>query len=135
MLLVQSGKNKGFVFLITVLVIGAIAAASTVAVLTLSLGSSRSSFSRQLSFRARAMADACVEEALEVIRENNKFTGSGSLSIDGNTCNYTVINTGGQTREVRGTGDATPARRKVKALVSKIKPTITLSSSQEIPDF
>ena len=71
----------------------------------------------------------------EVIREDNKFTGNGSLSIDGNTCTYTVTNTGGQTREVRGTGNAIPARRKVKALVSKIKPAITLSSSQEVPDF
>ncbi len=73
--------KNGYSALISVLGIGAIATMVTVAVLSLGLASSRTSFVTGQSFQAMALADACIEEALEQIANSVPFTGNGTLSL------------------------------------------------------
>lgn len=117
------------------LVVAAIGVAIAVSVILLGLGVSRTSFALVQSYQARALADACAEEALERIVESVPFTGSGSLTLGQGTCTYTVINTGSQNRTATSSATVGTITRKVKITIDKVNPTIHTTSWQEVADF
>lgn len=128
----QKGKRRGFITLMSVLVVGAIAVAMTASLLLLGVGNSRTSFAVEQSNQAKALANACAEEALEQIRSSVSFTGSGNLSFGQGTCTYTVTSQGGQNRTVVVSGTVGTIKRKVEIIISSITPTITPVTWQEV---
>lgn len=133
--MLQPACAKGYVALITVLVAGAVGVAITVSLLLLGLGNSQTSFSLEKSYQAKALADACGEEALQQIRDSTPFTGSGSLILGLGTCNYTVTDQGGQNRTATASGTIGTVIRKVKIIIDNINPSINIASCQEVADF
>lgn len=125
-------NKNGFILLITVLVIGAVATAIAVGLLNLGSGATTSSIYLEQSFQAKALADACAEEGLQQIRDSTPYTGTGSLTLGQGTCSYTVSNTGGSNRTVNATGTVGIVVRKVIVTTSAINPYIVISSWQEI---
>ena len=128
-------SNTGYVALITVLVIGAVGTAIAVSVILLGLGSSRTSFALEQSNQAKALANACAEEALQQIRDSISFSGTGNLTLGQGTCTYTVTNDGAQNRTVTSSGTVGTTIRKVKITLDQINPTINITSWQELADF
>jgi len=128
-------NKKGYVALITVLITGAIGVAIATSLLLLGLGSSRTSFALEQSNQAKALANACSEEALQQIRDSTPFTGTGSLTLGQGTCGYTVVNDGGEIRTVTASGTVGTVVRKIKIIVNTINPAINLTSWQEAADF
>ena len=128
-------NKKGYVALITVLISGAIGVAIATSLLLLGLGSSRTSFALEQSNQAKALANACSEEALQQIRDSTPFTGTGSLTLGQGTCGYTVANDGGEIRTVTASGTVGTVVRKIKIIVNTINPAINLTSWQEVADF
>ena len=124
---------QGFITLLSVLVVGAVATAVAISLILLGLGSARTSFALQQSNQAKALANACAEEALEQIRESTPFTGSGNLSNSDGTCSYAVTSQGGQNRTLMTTGTVQMVWRKITITISNISPTITVTSWQENP--
>lgn len=131
----DNNSQRGYVILITVLVIGAVGVAIAVSVFWLGLGSSQSSFSIEQSNQAKALANACSEEALLQIRDSTPFTGSGGLTLGQGSCSYTVTSGGGQNRTITSSGTVGTIVRKVKITVDAINPTINVTSWQEVADF
>ena len=127
--------QKGYIALITVLVTGAVGVAIAVSVLWLGLGSSKTSFSMEQSNQAKALANACSEEALQQIRDSTPFTGSGNLTFGQGTCSYTVTSQGGQNRTITASASVGTIVRKVKITIDKITPSINITSWQEVADF
>ncbi|MBI5356237.1 hypothetical protein HZB78_01330 [Candidatus Collierbacteria bacterium] len=127
--------QKGYIALITVLVTGAVGAAIAVSLLLLGLGFGRTSFSLEQSNQAKALANACGEEALRQIRDSTPFTGTGNLTIGQGTCSYTVTSGGGQNRTITSTGTIGTIVRKIKITIDKISPSINITSWQEVADF
>ena len=84
---------------------------------------------------AKALSDACAEEALAEVRNLTSFTGSGSLTIGQGTCSYSVTSQGGQDRTVAATGTVGTIVRKTKVVLNKITPSIAVVSWQEVGDF
>ncbi|HOX60785.1 MAG TPA: hypothetical protein PLV72_02135 [Candidatus Magasanikbacteria bacterium] len=125
-------NKKGFILLITVLVIGAVATAIAVGLLNLGSGATTSSIYLTQSFQAKALADACAEEGLQQIRDSTPFAGTGSLIIGQGDCSYAVTNTGGSNRIVNTTGTVGMVVRKVRVTITAINPYIVVSSWQEI---
>lgn len=128
-------RNRGYVTLISVLIIGAIGVAIATSLLLLGLTSSRTSFAWQQSSQARGLADACMEEALQQINDSIPFSGTGNLTLGQGICTYTVTRTGGQNRTITASGTVGTIIRKVKVFVTKITPDITVSSWQEVANF
>ena len=124
----------GYITLISVLVVGAVGVAITISLILLGLGSSRTSFALEQSNQAKALTNACAEEAMQQIRDSMSFTGNGNLSLGQGTCNYTVTSQGGQNRTITALGTVGTIVRKVKIIISKINPTITVTSWQEVAD-
>ena len=119
----------------SVLIVGAIGTAITVALILLGLGSSRTSFALQQSNQAKALANACGEEALQQIRDSISYTGTTSLSLGDGTCTYTVTSQGGTNRTINASGAVSTITRKIKIIVNTINPYILLTSWEEVADF
>lgn len=133
--MMQYKKQFGYVTLLSVLVVGAVGVAVSLSLLLLGLGSSRTGFALQQMYQAKALADACAEDALLEIRNATSFTGNGSLTLGQGTCSYTVTSQGGQNRTVTATGMVGSVTRKVKGVLTKVSPNITVASWKEVGDF
>ena len=129
----KNGSNYGYVGLISVLVVGAVATAVATTVILLGLSNSRSSFEIIQSDQAKGLANACAETALMQIRNSTPYVGIGSLSLGQGSCNYSVTAGTGQNRTVTASGFVGTVVRKVSISVTQINPQITLSTWQEIP--
>lgn len=127
--------QKGYIALITVLVTGAVGVAIAISLLLLGLGSSRTSFSLEQSNQAKALANACSEEALQQIRDSTSFEGTGGLTLGQGTCTYTVTKLTGQNRTITASGTVGTIIRKVSIALDKITPSINITSWQEVADF
>ena len=127
--------KRGYITLMSVLVVAAIGTAIAVSIISLGLGVSRSSFALEQSSHAKALANSCAEEALQQIRDSTSFTGTGSLSLAQGVCEYNVINDGGQNRTITASSTVGVIARKVKIIVDTINPTINISLWQEVSGF
>lgn len=121
---------KGYILLISVIIVGAIATSVAVALLFLGAGGSKSAISYQFSNQAKAGVNACVEAALEQIRENASYTGIGSLSFGGGSCTYTVA--GSLPKTITASSTFSGVVRRVTVTVSAVNPIIS-STWQELP--
>ncbi len=131
----ENNQHPGYIALISVLILGAVGTAVAISLVLLGLGSSRSSFTLTQSNQTKALVNACMEEALQQIRDATPFTGTGSLSLGQGSCTYTVTSQGGQNRTIIATGTVGTIVRKVKSIITTIHPDITISSWQEVADF
>lgn len=125
-------QSEGFITLVSVLLIGAVGSAIALSVLLISIATSRTSFALIQSSQAKALANACSEDALQQIRNSISFIGNGNLIFSTGTCTYSVTNSGGQARTVTTTGTVGAIVRKVTIAITAINPTITVSSWQEV---
>ena len=124
---------KGYVALISVLAVGTVGVVVVTGVILLGLSWSRTSFTAEQSFQAKALADACVEEALQQIKDSIPFTGNGTLTFGRGSCAYTVTNNGAQNRSVVSVGTVGVVVRRVSVTLDKILPSINITSWQEVP--
>jgi hypothetical protein len=126
-------NNQGYIALISVLIISAIAVAITISLIFLGLGASRSSLAIQQSAQAKVMANACVNQALLEIAEND-FIGTDNLISTQGSCSYLVTDLGGTNRDVRAEAIVGAATRRVQVLVDQTSP-VNITSWQEVSDF
>jgi hypothetical protein len=117
------------------LIVGVVGVAVAVSLLLLGTGASRTSFAQEQSYQAKALADACAEEALQQIRDSAPFTGSGTLTVGQGTCTYTVTSQGGPNRTIISTGTVSTMTRRERVIIDQINPTINVTSWQELADF
>lgn len=125
--------RSGYVLLISVIVIGAVASAIAVSLLLMASGTTRSLQAVQQGATARAMADACAEEGLQRIRDTTTFTGSGSLAIGSSTCAYSVTGMS-VPKTVLASSTVGDATRRVSVTVSATSPRVTISTWAEVPN-
>jgi roadblock/LC7 domain-containing protein len=126
-------NTQGFAILFSVLIVGAVGLFVASSLLLLGVDTHRTSFSVIQSSQALGLADACAEEALEQIFENNAYTETGNLTLSTGSRSYTITNTGGSTRSITTTGTVGTIVRKTTLTVTSILPTITVSTWQETP--
>ncbi|MBL1434244.1 hypothetical protein COB87_001580 [Candidatus Wolfebacteria bacterium] len=119
----------------SVLVVGAIGTSIAISLILLGLGMSRNSLALEQSNQAKVLANSCVEEALQQIRDSTPFTGTGSLSSSQGVCGYEVVNDGGQDRTITASSTVTTIVRKVKVTIDTINPDINITSWQEVGSF
>ena len=128
-------KNKGYIALITVLILGAVSLAIAVSLLLLGTGSALTSYTQEQSAQARSLADACSFEALNRIAMDNNFAGTRNLSLGYGTCSFTVTNLGGANRQINATGTVGIIVRKNKITTNALTPQVTVNYWQEVADF
>lgn len=128
-------NSHGFATLVSVIVAGAIGGAIAVGLLLGGTDAVDLAEAVQEAHQARALADACTEQALQTIHNDLSFTGSVQLSLSTGTCTADVLNLGGAQREVRSNGTAVNTTRRVRVIIDALQPTISVSSSEDVVSF
>ncbi len=126
-------KTPAFVSLLVVILTGAIGVAIVVSVLGLGIGAARDGLAGEQSGKAKELAVACVEHALEYVRSSTAYLGNDNLSLGSGSCTYAVTDLGGESRQVIATGTVGTVVRKLTVVIAAINPTIIISSWQETP--
>lgn len=127
--------KKGYTTLLSVLILGAVGITITTSLLLSGISSSRTSFAVEQSNQAKALANACAEEALQQVRDSTPFTGTANISIGQGSCSYTVTSQGGQNRAITAYGTVDSITRKVSISIDAINPNIGVVSWQEVANF
>ncbi len=97
-------KQKGLVSLITVLIISTSILISAVGAAYLNIGGLDISYLSSAGKRAFYLGEACIEEALIQLKNNNNFsTTTANMVLQDGSCTYTVTDMGG-TKEVISIG-------------------------------
>lgn len=129
-------KNpKGYIALLSVIIVGAIGTAVMISVMLFGISSSRTDFALQQSGSAKVLATSCGEEALQKIVETGSTSMSSSFSIASGTCLYSVTSQNGQNITINATGILGTVKSKVKVVIASTTPSLILSSWQEVGDF
>lgn len=120
--------------LLSVLIFGVVGIAVVIAGLLLGVGYSRTSLALQQSIQAKALANACAEEALQTLRESVYYTGNETLTFNTGTCEIqTIGGNGNVNRTVTTVGTIGTIQRTVQVEIAAIHPTISITSWQETP--
>lgn len=128
-------NNKGYIILLSVLLIGAAGLSIAVSIILLGIAQARNSASINNYSAAKALATACIEEGLQQIRNDEYFANSAQLTFSDGTCDYTVIYQGGDNREIQAIGEVGEAISRIKVITDTIAPTINIASWQELSNF
>lgn len=126
-------KNRGYITLISVLIVSAIGVVISLSVIILGNAFAQSSFALQQSNQSKALANACAERALERVVSSN-FTGTGDITEGFGTCTYTVASQGGENRTIMARGDVDGRIRKISIVINDILPQVNIVSWQEVAD-
>jgi hypothetical protein len=128
----QKNMQQGFATLMAVLIVGAIGAAVAVSFLNRGIEASKNTTSLEFAFRARLLADQCVELALQDIRNNTDYVGKGSSTATTGTCTYEVVEFGGNRRNITAIGKSGDSTKKILVELDGINPEIIIISWREV---
>jgi hypothetical protein len=129
-------KQSGYILLITILIIGAIASAILSSLLLLGISSTQVSFSVQQSEEALAAAQACAEYALLKLRQSPSYAGSEFRTVGSYTCEVLAIGgIGNNNRALCTEGTSGDAIRRLEIAVNQILPQTKVFSWQEVSVF
>lgn len=128
-------NQKGYIALISVLIISAIVVLIATSASLVSISESDMGLEENQAWETFYLTNACSEEALQQIRDSISFKGSGNLSLGEGSCTYTVTKLTGQNRVITASGTVGNIVRKAKITLDKITPNINITSWQQVVDF
>ena len=129
-------KRAGYILLITILIIGAIASAILSSLLLLGISSAQVSFSVQQSEEALAGAQACAEYALLKLRQSPSYAGNEHRTLGSYACEVLAVGgIGNNNRAVCTEGTSGDSIRRLEIAVSQILPQTKVYSWQEVSVF
>ncbi len=126
--------RKGYVALMSVILMGALGTAVMVSVISQGVTSSKTELSLQQLGQARVLATACAEEALQVILETSTTSKTDVLVLGSGSCSYTISKPSSFVI-INATGNYGSLVKRVQVTLSTSSPSIVLSSWQDVSDF
>ncbi|MFC1608715.1 hypothetical protein ACFL2R_03030 [Patescibacteria group bacterium] len=131
----RNKKEKGFSLIISVTVVSAIVVGVVLTFLNLSQSSILGSFVFEKSNKTQALADACVEAALQEIRNSDAFVGTNNLMVGEGGCSYDVKDDGGENRRIESEAIIDDVFYRVKVTIDQINPQINIVSWERVVSF
>jgi hypothetical protein len=131
-----SRRRGGYVFLLSVLFVGFVATATVFSLLLLGWAGSRSSFQVSQSAQAFDYAQMCTEQALLSLLNDYTYTGSGNVTVGSGYCTIKqIVGTGKTNRTLCVEGHNGSSVRRLQLVMSRVYPTVLISSWKEVSDF
>jgi len=128
-------KKKGFVILLSVLIIGVIGLSIALYLLTAGLVFSKSSFNLEQSNQTKMLANTCAEYGLYKISSCTSTEGIFNLNLTEGNCTYSVIKQSETSRTIESQGNVSNVTRRVKIEVDELEPVVHVNSWQEVASF
>lgn len=132
----QQTKRKGYVFLLSVLIIGAIASEMVVTLMLLGLSAEQNGLSYLQSVQAEEYARSCAERAFRSLRNDLTYDGGEYITFTYGSCQ--IRHTGGSGNADRVlciegiTGRTT---RRLQISLAKVFPRVEVTSWEMVSDF
>jgi hypothetical protein len=128
--------RPGYIFLVSVLVIGAIAAATTISMILLGLAAQQNGYSIVQSAQAWEYAQTCVERALRSLRSDPYYAGSERCVFTYGGCTLSAVGgEGNANRTICAQGTSGDAVRRAEVKVATLRPTTTIDTWRETASF
>ena len=128
-------SKKAYITIITVITISAVSIAVVLSLIFSSLGIISSGQSLKDLAQSQAASNACVEEALERIRQDNNYQTSFSLNETDYSCQVDIYQNSPTELEIQATGISGSSYKKTRVLTSATSPIVTISSWENVKDF
>ncbi len=130
------GNRPGYVFLVSVLVIGAIAATTAVSLVVLGLAAGQTGLTVAQSAQALANANTCIERTLRSLRLDLAYAGDETFTLDRGTCTVHAIGgAGNEHRTICAEGQMRQAVRRIEIDLVHLFPAVTADSWREVEAF
>ena len=128
----ETETSSGFIALITVLIIFAIALLVGLSASLLSIGEATMGLKKFQSSQAYFLANLCAEQALMKLKEDINYPGNETIEIGGGSCQILPIEGNWL---VKTSGNFQNQIKKMKIIVSQVNPEMIIESWQEVADF
>lgn len=131
-------SKNGYLLLISILIIGAIASVITASLILLGNSSELTAYSVDESFRARNAAEACADYALLALHNDPTYTGNVTISAftTNVTCSiYPIGGSGNWNRTLCTEAQVGSTVSRLEILIDTLLPQIEVSSWQEVPEI
>ncbi len=133
--LLQKETRRGYIALLSVIVIGAIGVAVLLSVMLSGITTTKTDYVVEQSGSAKVLASSCGEEALQKLLETGTTSINATTSIGNGICSYTITSQNGENITISASAVVGTLTSRVKIVVATTSPSIILSSWQEVGDF
>ncbi|MDD5041081.1 MAG: hypothetical protein PHX87_00155 [Candidatus Peribacteraceae bacterium] len=129
-------NRPGYIFLLSVIMVGAIAVATLSSLLMIGVGSMQIGFTVRQSEQARSLSQTCVERALRSLWEDTAYAGNEEFTFDEGVCDILRIGgSGNENRSVCAEGRVGPTVRRYEILLDRVLPSIQVATWREVDQF
>jgi len=129
-------QHPGYIFLISVLVIGVIAAATSTSLLLLGWAAEQNGLLLVQSARSYEYAQTCIERSLRALRADVSYSGNETIAFTFGSCQINAITgSGNDDRNICVTGYSGDSVRRVEVHVDAVYPSGSIESWQEVSSF
>lgn len=129
-------SERGFITLVSAVLVGAISVAIAASLLQLGVQQTRVSLAIQQSTESRALANACTEYALNQLRRSLMYAGAETLTLGNGTCEIeTVSGSGNTNRVIQTTAMVGTVVRKIEVNVATVRNIMVISDWQEVANY
>ncbi len=134
--MMQTRSRPGYVFLVTVLMIGAIASTTLLSLLLLGWAAEQNGYLQVQSQQAFEYADTCAERAIRSLRLDPTYAGDERFTFGTSSCYIHPIGGGGNLdRRVCVESSSGNVVRRMELLLSRLFPSVVVDSWQEVSAF
>ncbi len=132
----RRASKPGYIMLVTVLVVGAVATAVVASLLFIATNSARTALTLERSALAETYGMTCMETALRSLFVNGSYAGGVSQTFTRGNCDILAIGgSGNEDRTVCVQATSSDVTRKWEANLTRIIPSIRFSAFHEVSDF
>lgn len=129
-------SRDGYIFLITVLVIGVIASATAASLMLLGWAAEQNGLLLVQSGQALEYAQACAERSLRALRSDLSYAGNATVAFERGSCEIERIGgTGNENRYLCIAGYSGDTVHRIQIHVRSLFPTPVIRSWEEISAF
>lgn len=127
--------KRGFTTITSVIILMVASVLIITSTIVISGDSFKSSYTSLSAIEAKGLAHSCAEIAINKLKLDNAYSGSESLSLNGESCNIAAITgTGNTNREINTYSTVRNVTRKVNVKIDTVNPTTIITSWDEVPD-
>lgn len=129
-------SRPGYIFLVSVLVIGVIASATATSLMLLGWAAEQNGLVVVQTSRAFEYAQTCAERAIRSLRADPGYAGGHETQFEWGACEVLAIGGGGNTdRSVCIEGSSGDHVRRMEIDIERLFPSTVIASWKEVPEF
>lgn len=129
-------QKNGYIALITVLIVGALALSFAISTAILAIDQGKNSLLIQNSAEADSLARSCAEKALIELKTSVTYGGNETINLGNGQCQILPIeDLGDESRLIKVLSNVNSVVKRQEIQISQINPTITIDYWKDVSSF